>query len=48
MLKFLIVFAVILTAMGLGLPLLNANLPLWQVACGAFIPAVAISYVWRN
>lgn len=46
MTKFLFIFAMILVAMGVGLPFLGIHdLPLWQVACGAFIPTAAIYYI---
>lgn len=48
MLKFLIIFAVILIAMGVGLPAIGIqNIPLWQVACGAFVVAAPASYLWK-
>lgn len=46
MIKFLFIFAVILIAMGVGLPAIGIQqLPLWQLAAGAFIPASAIAYL---
>jgi hypothetical protein len=44
--RFFVVFAIALIAIGLALPIIGIReVPLWQVACGALIPAAAISFI---
>jgi hypothetical protein len=46
MLKFLLLFIALILLMAFGFPVIGiGELPLWQLAAGAFIPASAIAYL---